>query len=208
MENKLVLILGGARSGKSRFAQEMAARVSDRVIFVATAVPGDEEMRTRIEKHRRERPSAWRLLEAPRAIGRRLAANLDGVDVVILDCVTLLVANVFLTGRSAPWRKEEPPADPFGAVREEIDEFLDVVRRHPVLCLVVSNEVGTGIVPENRLARRYRDALGIVNQLLAREADEVYLMVAGIPLCVKKAGTLPRPQGNENKGHDTGVGEP
>ena len=178
MEKKLVLILGGARSGKSRFAQETAARISDRVLFVATAEPGDEEIRARIKRHRRERPPAWRVLEAPREVGRRLAERLDGVDVVILDCLTLLVANVLLSGR----------AGAFAAVRDEIGAFLDVVRRYPIVSLVVSNEVGAGIVPENRLARRYRDALGMANQLLAQEADEVYFMVAGIPVCVKKPG--------------------
>lgn len=208
MEKKLVLILGGARSGKSRFAQEMAARLSDRVLFVATAEPGDPEMRARIERHRRERPPGWRLLEAPRDVARHLAEHLAGVDVFILDCVTLLVSNILLAGRSGPRRRWEPSANALARVREEIEGLLDVVRRHSVLALVVSNEVGLGVVPENRLARLYRDLLGMANQMLAGAAGEIYLLVAGIPVCIKKAGASPLGQGKDGKAYETGVGEP
>ncbi|MEW5762201.1 MAG: bifunctional adenosylcobinamide kinase/adenosylcobinamide-phosphate guanylyltransferase [Bacillota bacterium] len=186
MEGNLVLILGGARSGKSRFAQEMAARLSDRVLFVATAEPGDPEMRARIEAHRRERPATWRVLEAPLDVGRCLAGALEGVEVVVLDCLTLLVANVFTAGQDPVSGGGDCLPGAVRRVREEIEAFLEVVRGHPLHFLVVANEVGLGIVPENPLARYYRDALGMANQMLAREAGEVILMVAGIPVWIKK----------------------
>jgi adenosylcobinamide kinase/adenosylcobinamide-phosphate guanylyltransferase len=189
MGPRLVLILGGVKSGKSRFAQELAARSASRVLFVATAEPGDAEMRARIEAHRRERPPTWDLLEAPLRVGQRLAGKLAGVEVVILDCVTLLVSNLLLAGRSgAHPGAAAPGGDPFQVVHAEIEEFLRVVRRHPVQCLVVSNEVGMGIVPDNALARLYREVLGMANQILAQEAGEVFLLVAGIPVRIKGGG--------------------
>lgn len=186
MDQKITLILGGVRSGKSRYAEELAAQRADRVLFVATAEPGDAEMRARIAAHQRDRPPAWGLLEAPLRVGRRLAGQLSGVDTVILDCVTLLVANVLTAAPAGVAAGSDPEVDPSEAVRLEIEELLQVVRRHTVNCLIVSNEVGLGIVPDNALARLYRDALGMANQLLAREADEVLFMVAGMPLKVKE----------------------
>lgn len=189
MGKRVTLILGGARSGKSDFARELALRNGGPVLFVATAEPGDEEMRARIEAHRRERPRSWRVLEAPRGVGRLLTAEYGGEATVLVDCVTMLVSNVLLTSL--------PPSGAFGvaeaqaaleAVRREMEELLDAAERHPARYLLVSNEVGLGVVPENALARLYRDALGWANRLLAARADEVYLLVAGVPLAVKGPG--------------------
>jgi len=190
LRHRIVLVLGGAKSGKSRFAVDIALRKSGRVLFVATAEPGDPEMRARIEAHRRERPADWCLLEAPLRVGQSLAGHLDGVRTVIVDCLSMLVANIILSGQAVTFSGLEPDAG-LEAVRREIEEIVRILSNYRVCCVVVSNEVGMGIVPDNALARRYRDALGLANQLLAREAEEVFLMVAGVPLQIKTGGKFP-----------------
>lgn len=169
MQNHLVLITGGARAGKSRFAQDQALALGQaQVSFIATAEPRDEEMRQRIAKHRAERPPAWETLEAPLEVPQTLQQARHGV--VLLDCLTLWVSNLMLAGREVL-----PALEHLLAVRAQTGKTL----------LVVTNEVGLGIVPENPLARRYRDLLGVANARVAQEAQRVYLLVAGIPLQIK-----------------------
>ena len=176
MAQRLTLILGGARSGKSDFAQALAQkRGGDAVVFVATAEARDEEMRARIAAHRAHRPTVWQTIEAPRGVARALQNGQGEPQVVVIDCLTLLVTNILL-------------ADESGAEAQLIDEVDALIawqRTHSVEMIVVSNEVGWGIVPEYPLGRAYRDRLGIFNQRVARQADEVFLMVAGLPLDVK-----------------------
>jgi adenosylcobinamide kinase / adenosylcobinamide-phosphate guanylyltransferase len=168
---KMTLILGGARSGKSDYAQKLAgARGESQVLFVATAQAGDDEMRSRIEKHRAERDSRWRTLETARDLARALAAE-PPARIVLIDCVTLWVTNVLLSDANAMMR--------------EVDELLAWHRAGDAELIVVSNEVGMGIVPDNELGRSYRDLLGAVNRKLAAKADQVYFMVAGIPMQIK-----------------------
>lgn len=178
-----VLILGGLRSGKSRFAVELAARRGRRVLFVATATAGDAEMKRRIESHRKARPPGWRTLESPREVGQSILRGLGDAQVIVVDCITLLVSNVMHemgqpSGRTSQRVLEE-------AVRAEIDSLIQCMEEAPADFIVVSNEVGAGIVPVNRLARVYSDLLGQANQIVAAKADEVYLMVAGIPVPIK-----------------------
>lgn len=184
MANQCLLILGGARSGKSRFAKEMALRLGDRVLFVATGEARDEEMKQRIEEHKRERPPSWRLLEAPTGVGRRMREEIGDAQVVIVDCLTLLVSNVI--GQCG----DDPEQISAELVQKrldtEIDELIGCVNGSMATFILVSNEVGMGLVPENRLGRLYRDALGKVNQILAQHADQVYFMLSGIPLSLKK----------------------
>jgi adenosylcobinamide kinase/adenosylcobinamide-phosphate guanylyltransferase len=185
MTRQLVLILGGARSGKSRFAQETASRLGERVLFVATAEALDEEMRRRIEEHKRARPSAWRTLEAPYDVGRRICDEAGSAQVVIVDCLTLLVSN--LIGRCGG-DSEHIDADLFGErLKHEIRELVDSINSVQASFIVVSNEVGMGLVPDSSLGRLYRDHLGKANQDLAQRADLVYFMVAGMPMVVKGA---------------------
>lgn len=178
MSKRLVLILGGARSGKSRFAQEMASK-HPRVLFVATAEPLDEEMRTRIEEHKRQRPAAWRTVEAPCRVAERLAESLDDASMVLVDCLTLLASNLMTRVEVADYGDLE--VDVIG----EVERLLEAMGRTSAECIVVSNEVGLGLVPDNELGRAYRDILGRANSLVASRADEVYFMVAGIPVRVK-----------------------
>lgn len=176
-------MLGGARSGKSRFAQQLASTLGGKVLFVATAEALDDEMQSRIEAHRRERPAGWRTLECPQGVsdGIRTQAALQRPDVVILDCITLLVSNL-LTRVSAGAADDHERR-----VAGEIDALVRCIEESSSSFIIVSNEVGLGLVPDAPLGRAYRDALGRANQRLASCAAEVYFMVAGIPLKVKEA---------------------
>lgn len=183
MDKKCILIVGGARSGKSRFAQETASSLGQSVLFVATAEALDEEMRQRIEEHKRTRPSGWRTLEAPYDVGRRIRDEAGSAQVVIVDCLTLLMSN--LIGRCGG-DSEHVDTDLFAArLSSEIEELVDSINSVQASFIVVSNEVGMGLVPGSSLGRLYRDHLGKANQDLAQRADLVYFMVAGIPMVVK-----------------------
>ncbi len=180
----ITLITGGARSGKSRFAQERAAASGKRVLFVATAEAGDDEMRARIDAHRARRPADWRTLEAPSHVGSAVAADIGDVELVIIDCVTLLLSNVVGAWLSADGLHVDfPHAEE--SVTREIDELLDCLKATRADFLIVTNEVGLGIVPDNELGRAYRDLLGAANQRLAATADQVYLLVSGLPVRLK-----------------------
>jgi adenosylcobinamide kinase / adenosylcobinamide-phosphate guanylyltransferase len=174
----LTLILGGVRSGKSAFAEKIAREAGKSVLFLATATAGDDEMAERIRKHRVSRPAEWQTLELPHDLGRNLAAPI--ADVVIVDCITMLVSNILF---SLP---ENTPAEVvIDRINSEINELITAQARLGGQWLLVSNEVGMGLVPPYPLGRIYRDALGFANQALARAASRVILMVAGIPLVIK-----------------------
>lgn len=176
----ITLILGGARSGKSRFAQELAAKQGRKVLFVATGEPLDEEMRARIDTHKKSRPAGWRTLEAPTNVARALKGKTGDAEVVIIDCITLLVSNLMGDENTdvGIWEKK---------VAAEIKSLITLLKNSKANFIIVSNEVGLGLVPTTPIGRAYRDILGMANQMLAGNADEVYLMVAGIPLALKGA---------------------
>jgi adenosylcobinamide kinase/adenosylcobinamide-phosphate guanylyltransferase len=177
---KLILILGGARSGKSTFAQGLAGELGgERVLYVATAEAEDEEMRRRIERHRRERPAGWGTLEARRNVGQAIQEGYGDAKAVLVDCLTVLVSNRLLAFEDAFAPEVE------AAVMTEVEELAACAQIVPGSFIVVSNEVGMGVVPPYPLGRAYRDLLGKANQVLARRADEVYLLVAGLPLTLK-----------------------
>jgi adenosylcobinamide kinase / adenosylcobinamide-phosphate guanylyltransferase len=169
---RVVLVLGDVRSGKSRYAQELAAR-GKQVAFIATAEAGDDEMRQRIARHRDERPSSWTTLEAPLALEDALLQAAKTCDTILVDCLTVWTANI-MQGQG----HEE--------VLAHADRLAKVLRAITASVIVVSNEVGSGIVPDNELGRAYRDLLGAVNQRVAAAADEVILLVAGCPLVIKQ----------------------
>jgi adenosylcobinamide kinase/adenosylcobinamide-phosphate guanylyltransferase len=180
MSRQLTLILGGARSGKSTYAEQLAAPY-DEVLYVATAEAWDEEMRARIAAHRAQRPPGWRTVEAPRQVGAAIAAALTpATTCVLIDCITLLASNVIL---ALPEGSDDATAS--AALAAEIDRLLEVYARSDAAWFLVSNEVGLGIVPAYPLGRVYRDALGRANQRLAAAADRVLFMIAGLPLTVK-----------------------
>ena len=186
MENGLrrVLITGGARSGKSHFAQDMAAKSGKPVLFVATAEAGDEEMRRRIQAHQNSRPASWRTIEAATGVGERIAAGIGDSHLVLVDCATLLVSNVMSQFLSADGNDVDELASE-GAVAAEISGLVDCLLKVEADFIIVTNEVGLGLVPDNRLGRVYRDLLGKANQVLAAASDEVYFMVAGLAIKAK-----------------------
>jgi adenosylcobinamide kinase / adenosylcobinamide-phosphate guanylyltransferase len=169
---RTALVLGGVRAGKSAYAVARAAELGARVAFVATAEAGDAEMAARIARHRAIRPPGWTTIEAPLAPGEAVASLEGKADVVLVDCLNVWVAN--LLGRE-PGLGDEPL----------LARAAPLMARRPFHLLLVSNEVGWGVHPETPLGRRFRDALGLVNQAVARAADEVVLLVAGCPLWLK-----------------------
>lgn len=166
---KIVLFTGGARSGKSTSAERYAQARLLPVVYVATAEAGDGEMRERIALHRERRPATWRTIEAPRDVAARVQDCEPGTTVLV-DCLTLLVSNLLLAHEANP----QPVVD------HELDALLDVVKERGLDLIVVTNEVGMGLVPVYPLGRVYRDLLGRATQRIAAAADEVYLVVAGI----------------------------
>ena len=174
MSKRLSLILGGRRAGKSSYAQRLALEraAEGRVLFVATAEALDDDMSARIQKHREDRPPGWDTLETPLDIVGELASTANGYDIVLLDCLTLWVSNLILA---------EADLD----VLDETGRLLDCYQAGDASWIVVSNEVGLGVVPVNSLARDYSDQLGRVNQQVAASADEVTFIAAGLPLQLK-----------------------
>ena len=179
---ELILILGGARSGKSSLAQRLALDLGgERVLYLATAEALDDEMRARISAHRQERPAGWRTVEEPIHVTNALRDHVRDAKVVLLDCVTLWVTNLMLTFG------EEPDPDEAGrSVTGSVQDLLTCVRSSSATLLAVSNEVGLGVVPAYPLGRLYRDLLGRVNQVLAAEADQVLFMIAGLGVDLKR----------------------
>ncbi|MCL5257603.1 MAG: bifunctional adenosylcobinamide kinase/adenosylcobinamide-phosphate guanylyltransferase [Chloroflexi bacterium] len=185
---RLVLILGGARSGKSTLAEKLASAAGDSVLFVATAEAGDEEMQRRIEAHKRGRQMDWTTLEAPQHVGKALSGSADKPGVVLLDCLTLLTSNVILGAWTPEMEENWDHSAAAAAVDAELTELLEWYEGFDGALIIVSNEVGEGVVPAYPLGRVYRDLLGYANKRLAEVADEVYFMIAGIPLDLKKLG--------------------
>jgi adenosylcobinamide kinase / adenosylcobinamide-phosphate guanylyltransferase len=165
---RLTLVLGGARSGKSRYAEGLLAALPPPYAYVATAEAGDAEMAARIQEHRARRGPQWRTIEAPRDLVAALAAC--GTMPVLVDCLTLWLSNLIL-------------AD--AAIDSEFEKLETALRKTAASTVLVANEVGFGIVPDHPLGRHFRDRQGILNQRIAARADRVVLMVAGLPVEVK-----------------------
>lgn len=172
---KFIFILGGARSGKSRYAIELAKSLSRKVAYVATCTNPDQEMTERIRLHKKSRPRHWRVVEENKDISSALHKLKNKYDVVIIDCLGLLVSNLL----SDELKDDE--------IFKNVKKLVQGISNNRATIILVSNEVGSGIVPENLLARRFRDLLGLVNQMMAQKADQAILMQAGIPLEIKNA---------------------
>lgn len=183
---RIILVTGGARSGKSTFAEKTVATFGQDVCYIATALAFDEGMQERIDKHRADRPSDWYTLEAYEAIPDQLKTLHKDFDAYMLDCVTLMVTNLMF--------KDAPDYDTLAydqideiekRIHHEMRTLLAYFRSIDANLVLVTNEVGSGIVPENKMARIYRDLAGRVNQVLGHLVDEVYLVVCGQALCIK-----------------------
>lgn len=174
---KLTLITGGTRSGKSRWAAQLASEKKGPVTFVATLAPeGDEEMQARVKRHQEDRPAQWHTIEEDRNLARIFEETIR-TGTVIVDCLTLYVSNLLLDGRS----DEE--------TLKELSHVCEQIKRSPVETIVVTNEVGWGVVPDHAMGRRFRDVAGMANQIVAEYANEVYLVTCGIPIRIKPQST-------------------
>ena len=190
---RLIVILGGARSGKSAFAERLAAGSERSVAFIATATAGDDEMRSRIARHRASRPKGWYTLEESLDLASAVRRAGELADVLLLDCVTLWLGNVLLQESVQHEKDDEVEFHTAGRLfneraLKECEALLAVVKSlsPDKTLIVVTNEVGLGIVPAYPLGRLYRDTLGYINQRLAQAADRVYLMMAGMAIDIKR----------------------
>ncbi len=171
---KVTFVVGGCRSGKSGHAQKVAeAASSTRRVYIATCIPHDEEMEERVARHRNDRDGNWRTVEAPIELPDAVTAAAENGNVVLVDCLTLWTTNLLLSPEASPH------------INRYTERLIDALDRSGCPVILVSNEVGAGIVPENRLARLFRDVMGTVNQRIAAVADEVIWTVAGIPVTIK-----------------------
>ncbi|MFC1879107.1 bifunctional adenosylcobinamide kinase/adenosylcobinamide-phosphate guanylyltransferase [Chloroflexota bacterium] len=176
---RLTFILGGARSGKSTYAEKLASLYGGKVVYIATAQALDEEMETRIKAHQAQRPEAWQTLEISRHVASELAKNPPKADTILLDCLTLLISNLLMDACQDADKPDEALSRELAA--SEIKALLDSIQSGSADWIVVSNEVGMGLVPPYPLGRLYRDLLGWANQQIAGQAAKVLIMIAGIP---------------------------
>jgi adenosylcobinamide kinase/adenosylcobinamide-phosphate guanylyltransferase len=172
---RIIFITGGARSGKSRFAEELARQFPGSRAYLATAQALDEEMAERVRRHRKNRSADWQTLEVPLEVPECISAEGNRFDLILLDCLTLWVSNLMMAGLKG----EE--------ILAKGDLLVEACRKAKGSILLVGNEVGMGIVPDNAQARMFRDLSGLIQQKVAREADEVYLLVSGIAQKIKGA---------------------
>jgi len=170
---KITFILGGVRSGKSQFAIKLAKRKSGKVAFIATCLAKDLEMKRRIQLHKKVRPAHWQTFEEPEDISLLLKEIGFKFDTIIIDCLTLLVSNLLLKGL-----KEN-------AIENKVNKIVSLLKKIQSQSIIVSNEVGLGIVPKNKLARDFRDIAGRINQIVAEKSDSVFFMFTGMPLRIK-----------------------
>lgn len=168
-----ILVLGGCRSGKSNHALQLAENLGKKRIFVATCVPQDTEMQVRVDRHRLERDDTWKTLEIPVDLVGTIRNHSPLAEVMLVDCLTLWLSNLLMRTRSVD------------QIRASIEELANAVKTAPNAIILVSNEVGAGIVPENQIARRYRDLAGWANQAMAAACNRVVWTVAGIPVTIK-----------------------
>jgi adenosylcobinamide kinase/adenosylcobinamide-phosphate guanylyltransferase len=174
MSKQIILITGGARSGKSKYAEDRVLEMGRRRLYLATAEAKDEEMVQRIAAHKKRRGDSWTTIEEPVELAEALLAHRGKADGAVVDCLTLWISNLLLR-RDGQY------------VRQKVAELLDILPALDFHIVLVTNEVGWGIVPDNPLAREFRDLAGWANQRIAETASEVVLMVAGIPVFVKEA---------------------
>ena len=171
---KIILFIGAARSGKSRLAVEAAKKISVReVAFVATCIPIEARMKKRVALHKKSRPSSWKTIEAETDIARELEKIRGGLKAIIIDCLTLFVSALFV--------RRQPDA----VIKRKVTQLIKQARGFSCTTIIVSGEVGAGVVPDNKSAADFRDLLGSANQIVAGYADEVYSVIAGIPVKIK-----------------------
>lgn len=185
--SRVTLVTGGARSGKSTYGEKLIANRAKAIAYIATAIPFDGEMKSRIAKHREQRPSNWTTLECWKTIHEIIPEIFEDHQGVILDCLTIMVTNFMLETSHINW--ERPHPDDIFELQQSILAYVEQImltfKQTAIEVVIITNELGMGIVPENPLARAFRDIAGRVNQLVAEHADEVVLVVCGQSLKIK-----------------------
>ncbi|AAK79351.1 adenosylcobinamide kinase/adenosylcobinamide-phosphate guanylyltransferase [Clostridium acetobutylicum] len=183
---KLIFITGGARSGKSSYAEKLAISLGGDILYIATSKPFDEEMKERVKKHRERRPKNWGTLEAYKDFDSKLLIETKGKSGVLLDCITNMVTNLIFEKLPSEENITTRDAEKVQKyVEDEIEKLIRVIENIDMPFIIVTNEVGMSLVPEYPLGRLFRDIAGFVNQMLAKKADEVYLCISGIPMKIK-----------------------
>ncbi|HEY5584735.1 MAG TPA: bifunctional adenosylcobinamide kinase/adenosylcobinamide-phosphate guanylyltransferase [Ruminiclostridium sp.] len=183
---KLILVTGGARSGKSTFAEDKAKEFGENVLYVATSKPIDDEMKQRIAKHRAQRPAQWETLEEYKNLDVALATIIRDKDAVMLDCITIMITNLMLD-QCFDWDNltRDKVEEIEYMIEQQIGRLISISKVAEVPFILVTNEVGLGVVPPSTIGRDFRDIAGRMNQILAKAADEVYFCVSGISMKVK-----------------------
>lgn len=185
--SRIVLVSGGARSGKSSFAERRARELNQKTVYIATSIPFDDGMKDRVKKHRQSRPESWTTIEQYRgfeSLGDR--EDFLSAGLVLLDCLTLMVSNIMLESGLDFDRCDHSEIDSLEAeIFRELSDLLELLKHHKKTAILVTNEVGFGIVPDNRLASIFRDIAGRANQRIASQADEVYMVFMGIENRIK-----------------------
>ncbi len=184
--SNIVLVTGGARSGKSNFAESLCIKQNNKTAYIATSIPFDDEMKNRVKKHQQSRPSDWKTYEIYKDIFSIIEELNLNHNTVIMDCVTLMVNNLMFTyGIDVDNATSKQLNELEEYIKNQTIKLLEEVKKTDLYFVIVSNEIGMGIVPENKLSRIYGDFVGRANQLIAKYSDEVYFVVSGIPMKVK-----------------------
>ena len=184
--SNIILVTGGARSGKSNFAESLCIKQNNKTAYIATSIPFDDEMKNRVKKHQESRPKEWKTYEIYKDIYSIVEELDNNHDTVIMDCVTLMVNNLMFTYGIEVDKATSQELDELEEyIKEQIKKLMETIKKTNLYFVIVSNEVGMGIVPENKLSRIYADFVGRANQLIAKYSDEVYFVVSGIPMKVK-----------------------
>lgn len=170
---KITFITGGVRSGKSKLATDLAKKAGGKIAFIATCTPFDTEMKDRVKLHRASRPKSWKTIEEPLNLSAALKKLPPKTASVVIDCLTIYITNLVLAGKNEP------------EILKNIENTMKIMKKSCFSAILVSNEVGMGIVPDNELARLFRDIAGKANQLAAALSDEAYFMVSGLPMKIK-----------------------
>ena len=184
---KLIYISGGARSGKSGFAEKYIEERYEKKIYLATGIAFDDEMKDKISKHKRKRGKNWKTIENYKNIPTLLKGHIEGYDAILLDCLTNMVSNLMILENDIDW--EKVTIEEVNKIKEkmvkEVKKILNFVEENDIDMVVVSNELGMGLVPNNYLGRYFREIAGKINQIAAEKSEEAYFVVSGIPMKLK-----------------------
>lgn len=194
--SQIILVTGGARSGKSSFAEELCRMQNNSTAYIATSIPFDEEMKDRVKKHREMRPGTWKTYEVYQKVYEKISEIAAKHETVILDCVTLMVNNLMFEENIDYDCITPEEANKLEAyIKNEFEKLLEEVRKTNLYFVIVTNEIGMSPVAANKLTRIYTDIIGRMNQLIAKQADEVYFVVSGIPMKIKDMQAINKVEG-------------